>query len=426
MAPHAPSTFWDAGPTKGGSPPYGRDPPSACVNATKVLEEQVERAVAMAPCLGPKPPRVLPKCMPTVRLPFTGDDMPAIGLGTFLAKPGEVGDAVRAAIDAGYRVIDSAWIYGNEEEVGQAIRDKIKDRTVERKGLWVTGKLWNNFHEPERVRKGVVQSLERLGLDYFDLFVMHYPVAFKGKDDCIEAVDAEQVGAEPLHTTWKAMEQLIDEGLARNLGVANFEVRDLKKIQGWMRCGIAVNQIEVHPYYPRTDLVEYCTHYNIVVTAHTCLGGAQKDSPFAQWHKSPPVKDDPVVVRIAAKHATTPHAVLLRWALQRPIERRTNRNTYNMPEPSTAILPMSTNPAHIVANLDDTLRLTLDGEDLSDLEDLDKGEEGNGRNGCYTHPATPWFRGPHGEKRSDYSGVIHFYGPKLERSHEPSRSHRLV
>lgn len=193
--------------------------------------------------------------VPTLKLPGTGDKMPQIGYGTWLSAPGEVYEATKVAIDCGYRLIDEAWCYQNENEVGRmhggirtcnrqitltrghvcappwtgAIEEKQADGTIKREDLWITSKLWNNFHRPELVREGCMESLTALRTTYLDLYLIHFPVSFV--PGCAEATLAEQVEHVPLADTWKAMEKLVDEGLVKNIGVSNFEIDELKQIQ---------------------------------------------------------------------------------------------------------------------------------------------------------------------------------------------------
>eukprot|EP00661_Eupelagonemidae_sp_cell13_P000216 gene216-4045_t len=204
----------------------------------------------------------------TVALAGTGHEMPVFGLGTWLSDEGKVQVAAEEAIQQGYRHIDEAWVYKGEE-VGAALRNKIADKTVERKDMWITSKLWNNFHRPENVRKGCEESMKKLGVDYLDLYMIHFPVSFQ--PGVTEATCAAEMDSVPLADTWRAMEALVDAGLVRNIGVSNFEIEHLKEVQTVAKKPIAVNQFETQPYYQRRELVDYCARHGIVVTAHTSL-----------------------------------------------------------------------------------------------------------------------------------------------------------
>ena len=179
------------------------------------------------------------------------------------------------------------------------------------------------------------------------------------------------------------MEKLVDEGLVKNIGVSNFEIEDLQKVQAVATKPIAVNQFETHPYYQRQELFDYCQANGIAVTAHSSMGGA--NNAMKKFHASPPLIEDPMIQAIAKKHSTTVQAVLLAWGLQRPL----------------AILPKSVTPSRIQANLDDVLKLKLDADDLSSIALLDK----PGLDGCFCHPKTPWLG------RSEFMGSTdHYYG----------------
>jgi len=319
---------------------------------------------------------------PTLTLPGTLDKMPVVGYGTWLSKPGEVYEGTKAALLHGYRHIDEAWIYENEAEVGRALKETLADGTVgSRDALWITTKLWQCHHRPELVREGCLESMKALGMDVLDLYLCHFPVSFV--PGCKEAVRADQMEDVPIAETWLAMERLVDEGLVRNIGVSNFEIDDLKAVQAVATKPIANNQFETHPYYQRRDLLEYCQAHDIVVTAHSSMGGGR--NAMRSFHASPPLTDDAALRAIAEKHGTTVQAVLLAWGVSRP----------------TAVIPKSVTPERIAANLDATLELTLDADDLSAIGALDK----PGLEGCYCHPKTPWLG------RSEFTGdTKHYYG----------------
>jgi alcohol dehydrogenase (NADP+) len=324
--------------------------------------------------------------VPSVKLAGTGDTMPGIGYGTWLSQPGEVYTGVFEALKGGYKHIDAAWVYMNEKEVGKAIAESISGGVVSREDLWVTSKLWNNYHRPNgesSVRAGCMDSLAKLGLDYLDLYLIHFPVSFI--PGCSEASRADQMENPqiPLADTWAAMEALVDEGLVRNIGVSNFEIEHLKEVQAVATKPIAVNQFETHPYYQRNELMSYCSEHGIAVTAHSSMGGAA--NVMAKFHASPPLREDQTVREISEKHGQTPSATLLRWALQRP----------------TVIIPKSVTPSRIAENLAVARSFELDSDDMARLAKLDK----PGLEGCYCHPVTPWLG------RSEFTGsTASYYG----------------
>jgi len=187
-----------------------------------------------------------------------GDVFPALGLGTWLSKKNEVYDAVLAAIKAGYRHIDCAYIYGNEKEIGAALHEAFKLGLVKRQDLFITSKLWNSDHAPERVELAIRKSLADLQLDYLDLYLIHWPVAFKTGHDQVKSSDDLFTRAEmPLSTTWTAMEQLKKAGLARHIGVSNFDIPKLTRLMNDGELKPEVNQVELHPYLQQADLLAF-------------------------------------------------------------------------------------------------------------------------------------------------------------------------
>ena len=177
------------------------------------------------------------------------DSMPALGLGTWKSAPGDVYKAVKIAIKTGYRHIDCAPVYGNEKEVGKAVSECIADGMVKRSDLWITSKLWNNQHAKTDVVPALKQTLSDLNITYLDLFLIHWPIALKknimfpqsGKD----MISLKEI---PLTETWKGMEEAVDAGLARHIGVSNFGINNLTKILNSARIRPEVNQVECHPY----------------------------------------------------------------------------------------------------------------------------------------------------------------------------------
>ncbi|KAF2842523.1 aldo-keto oxidoreductase, NADPH-dependent [Patellaria atrata CBS 101060] len=255
----------------------------------------------------------------------TGDKIPAIGLGTWQSKPNEVRDAVKVALQAGYRHIDTALAYGNEHEVGEGIRDS----GVPREEIWITTKLDNTWHH--RVEDGITSSLKSLGVDYVDLYLMHWPSSTDPNDTKKHLSDWNFV------KTWQEMQKLPASGRVKNIGVSNFGIKNLEILLNDESCKTvpAVNQIELHPNQPSPKLLDYCKSKGIHCTAYSCLGST--DSPLYK---------DPTLNKIAEAKGKTPQQCLLMWGLQR----------------GTSVIPKSVTASRIQKNLE------LDGWELTDDE----------------------------------------------------------
>jgi diketogulonate reductase-like aldo/keto reductase len=253
--------------------------------------------------------------------------IPALGFGTSLSDRGETRNAVKTAVEVGFRHLDAAERYRNEAEVGAALKELFADGTVRREDLFVTTKLWNNNHRPERVKPALQASLNRLGLDAVDLYLVHTPFAFKPGDDQDPRDPHGAVVYDDgvtLEETWAAMEALVDAGLTRAIGLSDIDVEGTRRIVNTARIKPAVVEVESHPYHPQWELHEYLTAEGIVLLAFASLGHALE----------PRVLDDPLVVSMAERFGKTPAQVLLAWGIQR----------------GTAVLTSSVKPARISEN----------------------------------------------------------------------------
>jgi alcohol dehydrogenase (NADP+) len=255
--------------------------------------------------------------------------IPALGFGTLIPDPVVTKTATRAALDAGFRHFDCAERYRNEREVGEALEQGLAANGVAREDIFVTTKLWNSNHRPERVEPAFKASLDRLGIEYLDLYLIHTPYAFQSGD---EQDPRDQNGnviydkGVTLLDTWRAMENLVDHGKCRAIGLSDVGLNELLPIYESARIKPAVVQVESHPYLPETELLEFCKAKGIVLLAFAPLGHGMKPGPL----------EDPVITGIAARVGKTPAQVLLAWAVQR----------------GTALLTTSKNAARARENFD--------------------------------------------------------------------------
>ncbi len=236
--------------------------------------------------------------------------MPVLGFGTLIPDAAATISATRDALEAGFRHFDCAERYRNEREVGEALQAGLAAGGIAREDIFVTTKLWNTNHRPERVKPAFEASLDRLGLNYLDLYLIHTPFAFQPGD---EQDPRDQNGnilydrGVTLLETWGAMESLVDSGRCRAIGLSDISLNELLPIYESARIKPAVVQVEAHPYLPETELLEFCKEKDIVFLAFAPLGHGIRPGPL----------EDPVISAIAARVGKTPAQVLLAWAVQR-------------------------------------------------------------------------------------------------------------
>ncbi|KAM7532433.1 hypothetical protein Aperf_G00000133119 [Anoplocephala perfoliata] len=250
----------------------------------------------------------------------SGYKIPQIGFGTFDAPKDVVGDAVKKAFDAGYLHIDCAALYGNEKEVGEAIAESMEKHGLKRKDIFITSKLWCDSHDPKDVRNACKDSLRKLGLDYLDLYLIHWPVSFHFKKGVpIDFNDPNCLVYEyhKLEDTWRAMEELVAFGHAKSIGVSNFNKHQIRHIVKHGTIVPAVNQVEVNLHWLNTRLIDYCRSKRIVIEGYSPFGspGVAKSMNLL----AEPILELKPVVEIAERHNVTPAQVIIRHGLQRNI-----------------------------------------------------------------------------------------------------------
>jgi diketogulonate reductase-like aldo/keto reductase len=255
--------------------------------------------------------------------------MPALGFGTLIPDPVATKQATKAALEAGFRHFDCSERYRNEQAVGDAMQEVFKAGAIRREDVFVTTKLWNNNHRPERVRPAFDASRRRLQIDHVDCYLIHTPFAFQPGDNQEPRDERGQIvydSGVTLAETWQALERLVDDGQCGSIGLSNVNLPKLREIVDGARIKPAVVEVESHPYLPEWDLLDYCREHGIVLLAFAALGHAM----------TPRLLDDPVIVAIARRLGKTPAQVVLAWAIQR----------------GTALLTTSVTPGRIRENLE--------------------------------------------------------------------------
>jgi len=280
------------------------------------------------------------------------DKMPILGLGTWKSNKGEVYGAVCEAIKMGYRHIDCASIYGNEAEIGLALKDSISDGIVKREDLWITSKLWNSSHGEENVEKGLKKTLADLQLKYLDLYLIHWPVSLKpGTGFPTSAKDFIEPEDMPILDTWKGMEEVLEMGLTRHIGLSNFSIQKIENILSSCEYPPEALQVEMHPFLQQKKLVEFCNYNNIKLTGYSPLGARDLKSPI----KQPDLLDEPIILDISERYNISPAQVLLAW-----------HNTRN-----TAAIPKSVNKERMLQNLK-AAEITIKPEDMEKISAMDR------------------------------------------------------
>ncbi|AET40251.1 trifunctional aldehyde reductase/xylose reductase/glucose 1-dehydrogenase (NADP(+)) Ecym_5508 [Eremothecium cymbalariae DBVPG len=298
-----------------------------------------------------------------------GMKMPVVGLGCWKLSADVAATQVYEAIKLGYRLFDGALCYGNEKEIGVGIKQAINEGLVKREDLFIVSKLWCNFHHPDHVKLALQRTLNDLGLDYVDLYYIHFPLPIKyvpleekyppemytGEEDRRNNIVSEQ--QVPILDTYRAMEKLVDEGLVKSLGLSNFQACLIQDLLRGARIKPVALQVELHPYLSQERLVTYAQSKDIQVVAYSTFGPLS----FLELGNSAakdvtPLLEHEIVLNIAKKHDVTPSQVILRWATQRGI----------------AVIPKSSKKERLLNNLNSDKALTLSDSEMSDIFSLNK------------------------------------------------------
>jgi D-xylose reductase len=295
----------------------------------------------------------------------SGRQLASVGLGLWKIEQAETANVVQAAIDSGYRHFDSACDYGNEQQTGQGLAAAVSSGSVTREDLWVTSKLWNTYHRREHVRPALEKSLSDLQLDYLDLYLVHFPIAqkyvpidqryppgwFFDPDADQPKVQADRV---PIIETWRAMEQLVHDGLVREIGVCNFGCSLLRDLMNQAEIPPAVLQVEMHPYLTQEKLTRFCQESGIAVTAFSPLG-AQSYFQLGMADTDESLIEHETIRAIADAHGRTPAQVLLRWGVQR----------------GTAVVPKTSRSDRLRENIS-IFDFQLDDDQMAKISGLDR------------------------------------------------------
>lgn len=284
-----------------------------------------------------------------------GDKMHAIGLGTWKAHGEKLKKAIKDAVYAGYRHIDTAANYENEEAIGEALSEIFEEGKIIREDLFITSKLWNDSHGEGQVIPALEDSLNKLKLDYLNLYLIHWPVVFRhGVKFPKTPEDYLSLDEVPLTETWKQMEKALELGLTKHIGVSNFSIRKLKNLIVEAKIIPEMNQVEMHPLLPQNELLEYCRENHILMTAYSPLGSGDR-SKTMKTGDEPNMMDLEIIKNLAKKHNALPAQILIAYHTKR----------------ECAAIPKSVTKEHIISNFQ-SADINLDDSDMKELASIEQ------------------------------------------------------
>ncbi|XP_065211412.1 aldo-keto reductase family 1 member B1-like [Planococcus citri] len=300
----------------------------------------------------------------------SGQTIPAIGLGTFAGS--QLENTVSTALEIGYTLFDTAWVYRNEVDVGKVIRKKIEEGVIKREDVIIISKLWNTKHRPTEVLPAIKRSLADLGLDYIDMYLIHWPFACKPAANEYELLDFQEDDVR-LEDTWKAMEELVRLGLTKSIGLSNFNSSQVQRILNIAEIKPVVNQVECNPYINQKKLIKFCNERNIEVIAYAPFW-----TPSSPWidKNVPSVFSQPIVNDLALKYKKQPGQIILRYLTQL----------------GAIPIPKSDHPERLRQNFE-IFDFQLSAEDMSKMDELNMNKRS-----CPFEPARKFKEYPFGSE----------------------------
>lgn len=290
-----------------------------------------------------------------------GAKIPVIGLGTFGSdnySNDQIAQAVKFAIELGYRHIDCASVYGNEKEIGAVLAEVVANGTVRREDLWITSKVWNDMHGEGDVIKSCKQSLADLQLDYLDLYLVHWPFPnyhAPGCDGDSRNPDSKPYIHEEYMVAWRQMEQLVEMGLVKNIGTSNMTISKMELLLADAKIKPVVNEMEIHPHFQQPELFNYMVENNVVPIGFSPIGSPKRPERDRSADDTVDI-EDPVMVKVAERLGVHPAVVCLKWAVQR----------------GEIVIPFSVTPSKIESNIKGVMGDPITAEEMDAISQIDK------------------------------------------------------